>query len=106
MVASLLIYTADQVDTPAVVVPGRPLHVNYPPALFAEKLAGTAVAEFVVGADGRVEEETFGVVSSTHPLFTEAVKQAVETAAFRAAVKGGRHVRQLVHIPVRFSPPD
>jgi TonB family protein len=106
LIASVLVYTSDQVDTPAVVAPDRPLQVNYPPALFAERLPGTAVAEFVVGPDGRMEDETFGVVSSTHPLFTEAVKQAVESAAFRAAVKDGRNVRQLVHIPIRFSPPN
>jgi TonB family protein len=106
MVANLLVYTADQVDSPAVVAPGRPLQVNYPPALFAEKLAGTAVAEFVVGPDGRMEDETFGVVSSSHPLFTEAVKQALEAGMFRAAIKDGRSVRQLVHLPIRFSPPE
>ncbi len=106
MIAGLMVFTADQVDTPAVVAPSRPLQVNYPPALFAEKLAGTIVAEFVVGTDGRMEEETFGVISSTHPLFTESVKQAVEAAHFNPAVKAGRIVRQLVHLPIRFSPPD
>ena len=63
------------------------------------------MAEFVVGTDGTVEMDTYGVVSSTHPLFTEAVRQALQGATFIPAVKDGRVVRQVVHLPFRFAPP-
>ena len=105
MLASLLIYTANQVDTAAALAPGHVVNVDYPTALFAERLAGTTVAEFVVGADGEMEGDTFGVVSSTHMLFTEAVRHALESARFIPAVKDGRRVRQVVHMPFRFTPP-
>jgi protein TonB len=73
--------------------------------LFAEKLSGSVVAEFVVGEDGRVEGETFGVVSSSHRLFTESVKRALGEAVFLPAIKDGRRVRQVVHQPFAFTPP-
>jgi TonB family protein len=105
MLAAVLIYTANQVDTAAALEPGQTVDVAYPTALFAERLSGTTVAEFVVGPDGSMEDDTFGVVSSTHMLFTEAVRQALESARFTPAVKDGRRVRQVVHMPFRFTPP-
>ena len=105
MLASLLIYTANQVDSAAALEPGQVIDVAYPTALFAERLAGTTVAEFVVGPDGAMERDTFGVVSSTHELFTEAVRQALESVRFTPAIKDDRRVRQVVHMPFRFAPP-
>lgn len=105
LVASLTIFTADQVDSVATLDTRRPLDVGYPPALFAEKVAGSVVAEFVVSAEGRVERDTFGVVSSSHRLFSEAVRRALETAVFTPAVRAGRRVRQVVHQPFTFTPP-
>lgn len=105
LVTSLAVYTADQVEEPASVAARTSIEVVYPPALFAEKLAGKVVAEFVVNAEGRVEPETFGAVSSTNPLFTEAVRRAVETAVFNPARRAGRAVRQIVHQPFTFTPP-
>lgn len=105
LVRSLTVFTADQVDSAAKLGGTRSFGVPYPAALFAEKLSGSVVAEFVVGEDGRVEAETFGVVSSSHALFTEAVRKALEQAVFSPAVKDGRRVRQVVHQPFNFTPP-
>ncbi len=105
LLASLAVYTAEQVDAPAMLAARSTLEVVYPPALFAEKLAGAVMAEFVVNVAGRVEPETFGVVSSTNRLFTEAVRKAVETAVFTPAKRGGRAVRQIVYQPFTFTPP-
>jgi TonB family protein len=104
LVASMAVYTADQVDTPAVLDPARTFEVGYPPALFAEKREGKVVAEFVVDSNGRVESETFGIVSATDALFANAVRSAIQYAAFKPALKDGRAVRQLVHLPVTFTP--
>jgi TonB family protein len=91
------------VDRKVVLDSAKPLEIPYPPSLFAAHTRGTVVAEFVVDGDGRVEKETFGIVSSTHPLFTDAVRRAVAGARFTPALKGGRTVRQLVHQPFEFT---
>ncbi|CAN5228472.1 hypothetical protein BH23GEM2_BH23GEM2_14260 [soil metagenome] len=104
LVASLSVFTADKVDEGARLSRPDPLIVDYPPALLASRTGGTVIAEFVVGSGGRVEANTFGVVSSPHPLFTEAVRQAIVRAAYVPAVRNGAAVRQLVQQPFEFSP--
>ena len=102
MIASLRAYTSDQVDQPATVDPGHEISVQYPPALFASGVGGAVVAEFVVDVTGRVEDGTFGIVSSTDPLLSDAVRRAVESAAFRPAILNGLAVRQVVMQPFSF----
>lgn len=97
-------FTAETVDTAARVDDDRALNVPYPPALFAERRRGRVVAEFVVNPDGRVEPHTIGIVSSTHPLFTQAVRATLQVAAFLPAMKGGERVFQLVHQAFDFDP--
>ncbi len=105
LVASMTIFTADQVDSAAKLDPRRKFEVAYPPALLVEGVPGSVVAEFVVSTDGRVERGTFGVVASSDRLFIDAVKEAVEAAVYEPAVKDGRRVRQVVHQPFIFAPP-
>ncbi|HUF66455.1 MAG TPA: TonB family protein [Gemmatimonadaceae bacterium] len=104
LVASLSVFTADKVDEGVRLIGPEVLTVAYPPALLASRTGGTVIAEFVVGAGGRVEENTFGVVSSPHPLFTEAVREAIVRAEYVPAVRNGVPVRQLVQQPFEFSP--
>jgi TonB family protein len=103
LVSALVAYTGEQVDKPAEVNGLTGLEVAYPPALFAAGITGKVVAEFVVDTTGRVEEGTFGIVSSSHPLFSEAVRRAVEGASFKPALRGGAAVRQIVQQPFAFS---
>jgi TonB family protein len=102
MVASLSIYTADQVDSAAHPDTAGLVKPVYPDSLFRAHLTGETLVEFVVDASGDVEMETFGVVSSTHPMFSEAVRRALYDAAFVPAKLGGRKVRQLVQQPFHF----
>jgi TonB family protein len=104
LVATLSVFTADKVDQEARLTDPALLAVLYPPALLASRTGGTVIAEFVVGPGGRVEANTFGVVSSPHPLFTEAVRQAVVRAVYIPAVRDGVPVRQLVQQPFEFYP--
>ncbi len=104
LVASLAVFTADKVDSPAQLAGGRDLEVAYPQALLASKVGGTVIAEYVVGRDGRVEQGTFGIVSSPHPLFTEAVRHTVSRASYVPAIRGGAAVRQLIQQPFEFLP--
>jgi TonB family protein len=105
MVASLAIFTADQVDKRAEPDGGRPLQVKYPPALFVAGVGGSVLAEFVVNAAGAVEFESLGIVSSTHPLFSDAVRRALEGAKYKPAIRRGVAVRQLVQQPFDFMVP-
>lgn len=104
LVASKSVFTADGVDHPARLIASGGLNVAYPQALLASRTGGTVIAEFVVDPGGRVEAATFGVVSSPHPLFTEAVREAVVRAGYVPAVRRGVPVRQLVQQPFEFSP--
>jgi TonB family protein len=103
LVASLSVFNADQVDSRAKLDTTRLLQLSFPQPLYAEGLHGLVVAEFVVDTTGKVEDGTVGIVSSTAPLFTEAVRVALESAAYVPARKNGHAVRQLVQQPFEFS---
>jgi hypothetical protein len=99
------VYTADQVDQPAVLVRSVSAPV-YPDSLWQASVSGGAVAEFVVDTDGFIESATLRIVSATHPYFASAVRSSLEGAMFRAANLGGRTVRQMVQLPFRFERKD
>lgn len=103
LVNGLAVFDAHQVDKPVALDTTRILSLQFPAALFAARVPGLVIAEFVVDTAGRVEEGTLGIVSSTAPLFTDAVRVALETASFVPAVKGGQLVRQLVQQPFKFA---
>ena len=100
LIASAVVYLANQVDSAAQLRTSAP--IEYPPSLFAAGVNGSVVAEFVVAANGVVEEETIGIVSSTNALFSEAAKAAVRRTLFVPAMKNGKPVRQLVQQPYVF----
>jgi outer membrane biosynthesis protein TonB len=104
LVASLKVYTAEQVDRAAFPDTALFATPRYPDSLFTHAVAGAVLAEFVVDTTGRVEAETFGVVLSSHPLFSESVRHAVTDAAFTPASLNGKRVRQLVQLPFKFVP--
>lgn len=106
LVSSLEVFTADQVDTTAGLIDVASWRIQYPPTLFAEAVPGLVIAEYVVDTLGSVEEGTFSIVSSTHPLFSEAVRTALVRASYEPARRGGRRVRQLVHQPFTFAAPE
>ena len=101
----MAVFTADQVDSAAHLAAPGALNIEYPPTLFAAGLSGLVVAEYVVDTLGHVEEGTFSLVSSTHPLFSEAVRMALPRAGYVPARRQGGRVRQLVHQPFEFTAP-
>jgi TonB family protein len=103
LVADLSVYNAGQVDERARLDTTRLLQLSFPPPLFAAGIHGLVIAEFVVDTAGKVEDGTVGIVSSTAPLFTEAVRVALQSASFVPAIKNGHLVRQLVQQPFEFS---
>lgn len=102
LVDSLKVYTVTQVDEAARLDTATPFAPDYPDELRRSRMPGLVIAEFVVDTDGHVEPATVGVVTSSHRLFTAAVDSALSTAVFQPAVLAGRHVRQLVQLPVYF----
>lgn len=101
LAAAHAVFTPDQVDAPAELIE-QSLALSYPPELFASGTPGSAVAEFVVDANGRIEPGTFEIFSATHPAFAEAATRALSNAHFTPAVKDGEKVRQLVQQPFNF----
>lgn len=97
------IYTADQVDEPARANPSAPITPQYPDSLYKARVPGRVVVDFVVDTTGHVDMETFGVVSSTDPLFTEAVRRALLDATFTSGRIAGHSVPQLVRQPFDFT---
>lgn len=95
----------DEVDVAARPDSATPLAVGYPPELLAAGNGGIVVAEFVVDSSGHVEPSTFGVLSSTHPLFARAVQDAIARARFIPAQARGVPVRQIVRMQFRFDAP-
>lgn len=102
LVDSKKVWTAADVDVKAELIQNS-APTKYPASLFAEGTDGSVIAEFVVDSTGRVDPATIGIVSSTHPLFSEAVQIALRTAAYRPASKGGAKVSQLVQQPFTFT---
>jgi TonB family protein len=97
-------FLIDQVDAPAIPVAGFEASPDYPESLKAERAAGAVIAEFVVNADGRVEESTIGMIAASHAPFADAVRRALPPARFTPATRGGRAVRQVVQQTFTFDP--
>lgn len=98
------VHTPDQVDVPA-----RPdsvgLRPSYPDSLYRLGVGGTVVVEFVIDTAGVVEPGSVEVLAAPDSLFARAAREALVTARFRPALKGGRPVRQAVQVPFLFTPP-
>jgi hypothetical protein len=105
LVDSLQVYTVAQVDEAVSLDTLVRFAPQFPAELRQSKQPGLVVAEFVVDVEGHVEPTTFGVVTSTHPLFSAAVDSALAGAVFHPATRAGRRVRQLVQLPVYFTLP-
>jgi protein TonB len=95
-------HTPATVERVAVPLPGNG-SPNYPGALRTAGVEGSVVVTFVVGPDGRAEPHSITIVSATHPLFAEAVRQWLTRTRYMPAEIGGRRVRQLVQQEVAFA---
>lgn len=104
MVAQQTVFTADQVTVPAALLGDGGAPRVYPDSLWTAAVPGRAVAEFIVGEDGRVEVGTVSIASATHPYFASAVRSALDRAVFNPAMLKGKPVRQLVQLPFHFEP--
>jgi protein TonB len=86
--------TESMVEKAVIALPG--LEPRYPPMLQSAGVEGDVRTQFVVDTLGRVEKGSVNVLSTSHDLFSAAVRDALNRARFKPAEVGGRHVRQLV----------
>jgi TonB family protein len=61
------------------------------------------LAQFVVDTLGHADMREFKVLSSSHDLFTAAVRSVLPMTRFSAAELNGRRVKQLVQMPFQFN---
>ena len=104
LVARKIAFVASEVDSPARLQPGTGVPL-YPESLWEAAIDGRAVLEFLVDSAGSIRMETIQIVSSTHQLFATAAREALNTAEFTPALRGGRTVAQIVQLPFVFAVP-
>lgn len=75
---------------------------RYPEALRQSGIDGRVVVQFTVDTAGLVEPASIRVLSSTHELFTRAVRDALGHFRFKPAEVGGRRVPALAEMPFEF----
>lgn len=68
----------------------------YPEMQRSRGIEGEVIARYVVNESGRVEMNTFEVISASSQAFVSAVRYALERARFIPAEASGRKVAQLV----------
>lgn len=105
MVSKLQAFTSEQVDTPVRADSTAPVVPVYPEPMFRQGTPGHVIAEFVVDTTGSAEMETFGIVASTDPAFSESVRRALPAGRYHPAVSGGHLVPQVVRQPFAFVAP-
>ncbi|MFN2397581.1 MAG: TonB family protein [Gemmatimonadaceae bacterium] len=81
-------------DRPAIALPGSP-QPRYPQMLRSSGIEGRVIAEFMVDTTGRAEMSTFRALTSSHSLFTSAVRDAISRTRFASAEEDGKPIRLL-----------
>lgn len=79
-------------DEPPYMLPGQ-MGPDYPAPLRSDRPDGVVVVRFVIDTLGHVEPPSLLVVESSHPLFVEAVRTALERLRFLPARFSGQRVR-------------
>ena len=80
---------------------------SYPAELLKMNVEGFVDARYVVDTTGLADSATFNVLFATHPLFVQAVREALPGMRFAPAQLQGHKVRQLVEqrFSFRITPP-
>jgi TonB family protein len=89
------IYSILTVDEAAARMEGSAAPA-YPSELVKQGVEGSVTVRYVIDSTGRAEPASLEIYASTHPLFTDAVRDALPGMRFTSALLGGRPVRQLV----------
>lgn len=95
-------YFEFQVEKQVAPAPGNS-GPRYPDMLRSANVEGEVLVQFVVDTTGRVENGSIKVLKSSHDLFTNSVRSALNGMRFYPAEIGGRKVKQLVQQPFNFT---
>jgi protein TonB len=95
---------AAQVEKQASPRSGNPAP-RYPSLLESSRVAGNVLVQFVVDTLGIVDMSTFRVLESSNDLFAESTRATLSKWRFYPAEAGGRRVKQIVQLPLRFVAP-
>ncbi|MFN8652558.1 MAG: energy transducer TonB [Gemmatimonadales bacterium] len=74
----------------------------YPAALQAAGIPGRAELQFVIDTTGLIEAPSVTVLTATHEAFANAARESIAEVRFAPARYGGRAVRQLSRLPIKF----
>ena len=96
------VFDEHTVDRAVVARPGN-RSPDYPAALRTAGVSGDVLVRFVVDTTGRVERGSVEIISTTHPLFAEAVTRWLPRTRYKPAQAGGAPVRQMVEQRVDFA---
>jgi TonB family protein len=88
-------------DVPPYLLPGQ-MGASYPDSLRRSAPDGMVVARFVIDTLGQVEAPSLSIVDSTHPLFAESVRSALERLHFLPARFSGQRVRARLEVSFEF----
>ena len=89
------VYSMLDVEETAVRTAGSAAPV-YPAELMVDGKEGGVYLRFVVDTMGRADAASIEVLRSSHPAFTQSVRQALPLMLYTPATISGRRVRQLV----------
>lgn len=82
-----------------ILASGKP---RYPESLRQAAIDGHVLIRFTVDTTGRIEMNSVTVLTSSHDLFTRAVREALPAFRFKPAEVGGHRVRALAEMPFEF----
>lgn len=97
-------WSASQVEKPAMPRDHNP-SPKYPSMLESSRTEGLVLAQFVVDTLGHADMGTFTVLESSNDLFSASVRAAIQQWRFYPAEAGGRKVKQIVQLPLKFVAP-
>jgi protein TonB len=95
---------ASQVEKPAVARDGNPIP-KYPSLLESSRVEGSVLVRFVVDTLGNADMSTFKVLQSSNELFAQSLQSTLRRWRFYPAEAGGRKVKQVVQLPLKFVAP-
>jgi protein TonB len=95
---------ASQVEKPAVARDGNPIP-KYPSLLESSRVEGSVLVQFVVDTLGNADMSTFKVLQSSNELFAQSLQSTLRRWRFYSAEAGGRKVKQVVQLPLKFVAP-
>jgi protein TonB len=97
-------YPANEVEKPAMPRNGNP-SPKYPSLLESSRVEGAVLVQFVVDTLGVADMSTFKVLDATNDLFAESTRATLSKWRFYPAEAGGRKVKQIVQLPLKFVAP-